>query len=84
MGGRQRTCLVRATERHDQLHRDDLPAGLDDPRAEAGRTETVLDPSAVDVMYEAAGQRDALNRAGTRDKPDGLGGHPRDSTRPPR
>src|SRR2546422_8350013 len=36
--------------------------GLHDPRAEARRTEAVLDPSAVGVVHEAAGQRDAVSR----------------------
>ena len=35
--------------------RDDVPLGLHDPRAEARRTEAVLDPSAVGVVHEAAG-----------------------------
>ena len=35
--------------------RDDMPLGLHDPRAEARRTEALLDPSAVGVVHEAAG-----------------------------
>ena len=49
--------------------RDDMPLGLHDPRAEARRTEAVLDPSAVGGVHEAAGQRDAVSRAVARDKP---------------
>jgi hypothetical protein len=37
--------------------RDDMPLGLHDPRAEARRTEAVLDPSAVGGVHEAAGQQ---------------------------
>jgi hypothetical protein len=48
-------------------HRDDKPLGLHDPRAEARPAQPVLDPSAVGVVPEAAGQRDAVSRA--RDKP---------------
>jgi len=43
--------------------RDVLPQlriGVHDPRAEARRTEAVLDPSAVGGVHEAAGQRDAV------------------------
>jgi hypothetical protein len=36
---------------------DDMRLGLHDPRAEARRTEAVLDPSAVGDVYEAAAQR---------------------------
>ena len=43
-----------------------MPLGLHDPRAEARRTEAVLDPSAVGGVHEAAGQRDAVNRAALR------------------
>jgi hypothetical protein len=49
--------------------RDDMPLGLHDPRAEARRTEAVLDPSAVGVVHEAAGQWDTVSRAVARDKP---------------
>jgi hypothetical protein len=61
--------------------RDDMPLGLHDPRAEARRTEAVLDPSAVGVVHEAAGQRDAVSRAVAPDKPGDVGGHPRDNGR---
>jgi len=61
--------------------RVDMPLGLHDPRAEARRTEAVLDPSAVGVVHEAAGQRDAVSRAVARDKPGDVGGHPRDNGR---
>ena len=56
--------------------RDDMPLGLHHPGAEARRTEAVLDPSAVGVVHEAAGQRDAVSRAVARDKPGDVGGHP--------
>jgi aminoglycoside phosphotransferase len=36
----------------------------------------VLDPSAVGVVHEAAGQRDAVSRAVARDKPGDVAGHP--------
>jgi len=49
--------------------RDDMPLGLHDPRAEARRAEAVPGPSAVGVVHEAAGQRDAVSRAVARDKP---------------
>jgi hypothetical protein len=50
-----------AREWHAGPDRDDLPLGLHDPGAEARRTEAVLDPSAVGVVHEAAGQRDAVS-----------------------
>jgi hypothetical protein len=58
------TNLVQLTNQ-----RDDMPLGLHDPRAKPGRTEAVLDPSAVGVVHEAAAQRDAVSRAVARDKP---------------
>jgi hypothetical protein len=48
---------------------DDMPLGLHDPRPWARRTEAVLDPSAVGVVHEAAGQRDAVSHAVARDNP---------------
>jgi hypothetical protein len=45
-----------------------LPLGRHDPRAEARRAEAVLDPSAVGVVHEAAGQWAAVSRAVARDK----------------
>jgi hypothetical protein len=59
------SCATALARRHrtDSLgrvevtDRDDMPLGLHDPRAEARRTEAVLDPSAVGVVHEAAGQR---------------------------
>jgi hypothetical protein len=45
-----------------------MPLGLHDPRAEARRTEAVLDPSTVGVVCEAAGKQDAVSRALARDK----------------
>ena len=56
--------------------RDGMPLGLHDPRAEARRTEAVLDPPAVGGVHEAAGQRYAVNRAAARDKPGDVGGQP--------
>ena len=54
-----------------------MPLGLHDPRAEARRTKAVLDPSAVGVVHEAAGQQDAVSRAVARVKTRGdVGGHP--------
>jgi hypothetical protein len=62
------SCATALARRHrtDSLgrvevtDRDDMPLGLHDPRAEARRTEAVLDPSAVgvvhEVVHEAAGQ----------------------------
>src|SRR4029453_5811682 len=41
--------------RAEATHRDDMPLGLHDPRAEARRTEAVLDPSAAGVVSWAAG-----------------------------
>jgi hypothetical protein len=46
-----------------------MPLGPHDPRAEARRAEAVRGPSAVGLVHEAAGQRDAVSRAVTRDKP---------------
>src|SRR4029453_10274202 len=71
------SCATALARRHrtDSLgrvevaDRDDMPLGLHDPRAQARRTEAVLDPSAVDVVHEAAGQRDAVSRAVARDNP---------------
>jgi len=71
------SCATALARRHrtdslgrvDVTDRDDMPLGLHDPRAEARRTEAVLDPSAVGGVHEAAGQRDAVNRAVARDKP---------------
>jgi hypothetical protein len=65
------SCATALARRHrtDSLgrvevtDRDDMPLGLHDPRAEARRTEAVLDPSAVGGVHEAAGQRDAVSRA---------------------
>jgi aminoglycoside phosphotransferase len=71
------SCATALARRHrtDSLgrvevtDRDDMPLGLHDPRAEARRTEAVLDPSAVGGVHEAAGQRDAVNRAVAPDNP---------------
>ena len=71
---RHRTDSLARVEVSD---RDDVPPGLRDPRAEARRTEAMLDPSAVDGVHEAAGQRAAVSRAVARDKPGDVGGHPR-------
>ena len=74
-GGSGATALARR-HRTDSLgrvevtDRDDMPLGLQDPRAEARRTEAVRDPSAVGVVHAAAGQRDAVSRAAACDKPD--------------
>ncbi len=75
--GTARSCATALARRHrtDSLgrvevtDRDDMPLGPHDPRAEAQRTEAVLDPSAVGVVHEAARQRDAVSRAVARDKP---------------
>ena len=53
------------TERTD---RDDMPLGLHDPRAEAQRTEAMIDPSSAGGVHEAAGQRAAVSGAVACDK----------------
>jgi hypothetical protein len=61
------TSSDRQSGRVEVTDRDDMPPGLHDPRAEARRTEAVLDPSAVGGVHEAAGQRAAVSRAVARD-----------------
>src|SRR5207249_1534926 len=79
-GSRMTTWAGRARS-SSRTDRDDVPLGLHDPRAEARRTEAVLDRSAVGVVHDAAGQRDAVSRTVARDKPGDVGGHPRDNGR---
>jgi len=62
------TVLVRrhgadSLGRVEVTDRDDMPLGLHDPRGEARGTEAVPHPSAVGVVDEAAGQRDAVSGA---------------------
>ena len=65
------SCATALARRHrtgslgrvEVTDRDDMALGLHDPRAEARRTEAVLDPSAVGVVHEAAGQRDSAAQA---------------------
>jgi hypothetical protein len=49
--------------------RDDMPLGFHDLRAGARRAGAVPGPSAVCVVHEAAGRRDAAGRAVARGKP---------------
>jgi hypothetical protein len=71
------SCVTALARRHrtnslgrvEVTDRDDMPLGPHDPRAETRPTEAVLNPSAVGVVHEAAGQRDAISRAVARDKP---------------